>query len=168
MAEHVVPDLLVRNSLEFSTFLTFHAYTITLTRNMSSSLITITLFHVFTLSTIINIMATYIDFAILIIRFEIFYFPISYPKPSAVGLATGYGLDDQGFGVRDPMGVRIFTFLYCPDRLWGSPNLLSYEYRGLFPRGKAAGVRSWHSPPTSAEVKKMWIYTSIPPYVFMA
>jgi hypothetical protein len=25
-----------------------------------------------------------------------------------------------------------------------------------------------HSPPTSAEVKKMWIYTSTPPYVFMA
>jgi hypothetical protein len=25
-----------------------------------------------------------------------------------------------------------------------------------------------HSPPTSAEVKKMWIYTSTPPYAFMA
>jgi hypothetical protein len=25
-----------------------------------------------------------------------------------------------------------------------------------------------HSPPASAEVKKMWIYTSTPPYAFMA
>jgi hypothetical protein len=25
-----------------------------------------------------------------------------------------------------------------------------------------------HSPPISAEVKKTWIYTSTPPYVFMA
>jgi hypothetical protein len=25
-----------------------------------------------------------------------------------------------------------------------------------------------HSPPTSAEVKKMWIYTSTPPYAFVA
>jgi hypothetical protein len=25
-----------------------------------------------------------------------------------------------------------------------------------------------HSTPTGAEVKKTWIYTSIPPYVFMA
>jgi hypothetical protein len=25
-----------------------------------------------------------------------------------------------------------------------------------------------HSPPTSAEVKKMWIYTSTPPYALMA
>jgi hypothetical protein len=24
-----------------------------------------------------------------------------------------------------------------------------------------------HSPPTSAEVKKMWFYTSTPPYAFM-
>jgi hypothetical protein len=25
-----------------------------------------------------------------------------------------------------------------------------------------------HSPPASAEVKKMWIYTSTPPYAFVA
>jgi hypothetical protein len=25
-----------------------------------------------------------------------------------------------------------------------------------------------HSPPASAEVEKMWIYTSAPPYAFMA
>jgi hypothetical protein len=25
-----------------------------------------------------------------------------------------------------------------------------------------------HSPPASAEVKKMWLYTSTPPYAFMA
>jgi hypothetical protein len=29
-------------------------------------------------------------------------------------------------------------------------------------------MRVWNSPPASAEVKKMWIYTSIPPYIFMA
>jgi hypothetical protein len=29
------------------------------------------------------------------------------------------------------------------------------------------GRETDHSPPTSAEVKKMWIYTSTPPYVFM-
>jgi hypothetical protein len=30
------------------------------------------------------------------------------------------------------------------------------------------GREADHSPPTSAEVKKMWIYTSTPPYAFMA
>jgi hypothetical protein len=34
---------------------------------------------------------------------------------------------------------------------------------GSFPGGKAD-----HSPPTSAEVKNTWIYTSTPPYAFMA
>jgi hypothetical protein len=36
---------------------------------------------------------------------------------------------------------------------------------GSFP-GVRQGREADHSPPTSAEVKKMWIYTSTPPYVF--
>jgi hypothetical protein len=36
-----------------------------------------------------------------------------------------------------------------------------------FPGDKAAEVEADHSPQTSAEVKKMWIYTSTPPYAFM-
>jgi hypothetical protein len=37
-----------------------------------------------------------------------------------------------------------------------------------FPGVKRPGREVDHSPPTSAEVKKMWIYTSTPPYAFMA
>jgi hypothetical protein len=33
---------------------------------------------------------------------------------------------------------------------------------------KWPGREADHSPPASAEVKKMWIYTSTPPYAFMA
>jgi hypothetical protein len=33
---------------------------------------------------------------------------------------------------------------------------------------KRQGHEADHSPPTGAEVKKIWIYTSTPPYVFMA
>jgi hypothetical protein len=36
---------------------------------------------------------------------------------------------------------------------------------GSFPGEKRPGREADHSPPTSAEVKKMWIYTSTPPYV---
>jgi hypothetical protein len=43
----------------------------------------------------------------------------------AVGIGTGYGLEDQGFGVRVGVGTKILTSLCPPDRLWGPPNILS-------------------------------------------
>jgi hypothetical protein len=56
-------------------------------------------------------------------------------RDSAVGIATGYGLDDRGVGVRVPVGSRIFSSSCGPDRFWGPPSLLSNGYRRLFPRG---------------------------------
>jgi hypothetical protein len=40
--------------------------------------------------------------------------------------------------------------------------------RSSFTGVKRQGREADHSPPTSAEVKKMWIYTFTSPYVFMA
>jgi hypothetical protein len=45
-------------------------------------------------------------------------------RDSVVGIATSYGLDDRGIGVRVPVGSRIFFSPRPPDRLWGPPNLL--------------------------------------------
>jgi hypothetical protein len=88
---------------------------------------------------------------------------------SAVGVATGYGLDDRGIGVLVAIGSRMFTSPYRSDRLWGPPSLLSNWYRRPF---STEIKRQWreadHSSPTSAEVKNTWIYTFTPPYVFMA
>jgi hypothetical protein len=42
----------------------------------------------------------------------------------AVGIATGYGLDGRGVGIRVPVESRIFTSTYRLDRLWGPPNFL--------------------------------------------
>jgi hypothetical protein len=77
-------------------------------------------------------------------------------------IATCYELDDLGVGVRVPVRSS-----YHPDWLWGHP--ASYPMgAGTFSRGvKRQGREADHSPPSSAEVKKTWIYTSTPPYVYM-
>jgi hypothetical protein len=60
----------------------------------------------------------------------------------AVCIATGYGLDGQGNGVRVPVEVRFFNSARRPDQFWGPPNLPSNGYRGLFPREKSGwGVK---------------------------
>jgi hypothetical protein len=89
-------------------------------------------------------------------------------RDSAVGIVTGYRLDGRGVGIRVPVGSRIFSSPRRPDRLWGLSSLLSNGYVGFSPEIKRPGSEADHSPPTSAEVKKMWIHTSAPPYAFMA
>jgi hypothetical protein len=50
---------------------------------------------------------------------------------SAVGIATGYGQNNQGAVVRVPVGLRILTSPYHPDRLRGPPNHLSIGFMVL-------------------------------------
>jgi hypothetical protein len=66
-----------------------------------------------------------------------------WSRDSVVGIATGYGVDDRGVGVRVPVGSRIFSSLRRLDRLWCPLHLLSNGYRGSFPGGKVAGSSSW-------------------------
>jgi hypothetical protein len=69
---------------------------------------------------------------------QIFMFKTGFSfrsRDSVVGIATGYGLDDRGLGVRVPVWSRIFSSPRRPDRLWSPPSLLFNGYRGLFPRG---------------------------------
>jgi hypothetical protein len=39
---------------------------------------------------------------------------------------------------------------------------------GSFTGAKATGREADQSPPTSGEAKKIWIYSSTPPYAFMS
>jgi hypothetical protein len=41
------------------------------------------------------------------------------------------------------------------------------EYQKIFLEAKRQEREADHSPPTSAEIKRTWIYTSTPPYAFM-
>jgi hypothetical protein len=86
-------------------------------------------------------------------------------RESVVGIATGYWLDDRGVGVRVPVGSKMFAPPYRLDWLLVPTNL----YVGTsFPVVNRPGLEGDHLPATSADVKKMWIYTYTPPYAFMA
>jgi hypothetical protein len=86
-------------------------------------------------------------------------------RDSSVGIATGYGLDDRGGGGSSSPGrVKNFHFSISSRPALGSTQPPIKWVPGVKRQGREAD----HSPPTSAEVKKMWIYTSTPPYVFTA
>jgi hypothetical protein len=57
--------------------------------------------------------------------------------------------------------------LHSVQSLWGPPSLLSNGYRRALPGGKTAKARGWPLISTSVEVKNLWSYTPILPYLFM-
>jgi hypothetical protein len=68
-------------------------------------------------------------------------------RDSVVGIATGYGLDDRGVGIRVPVGARIFLHVVQT----GSgvyPTSYPMGTGGSFPGVKAA--RDWSWPLTSS------------------
>jgi hypothetical protein len=44
-----------------------------------------------------------------------------WSRENSAGIATGYGLDDRGFGVQVPVGSRIFSSPCSLDWLWAHP-----------------------------------------------
>jgi hypothetical protein len=60
-----------------------------------------------------------------------------------VGIATGYGLDDQWVGVRVPVGKRIFSLHVVQTGSGVHPTSYPKVTGGSFHRGKAVGAWSW-------------------------
>jgi hypothetical protein len=75
-------------------------------------------------------------------------------RDSVVGIATGYGLGDGGVAVRVPVGSRLFS---TSSRLALGPTQPPIQWVPgvLSPGVKRQGREADHSPPTSAEVKKI-------------
>jgi hypothetical protein len=83
-------------------------------------------------------------------------------RDSVVGIATGYGLFESRKG-------REFSLLHVVETGSGVHPASYPMGPGILSQGvKRPECEADHSPPTSAEVKKIWIYTFIPPYAFMA
>jgi hypothetical protein len=78
---------------------------------------------------------------------------------SVVAIVTGYMLDDREV-ISSSSGVKNFHFSMLSRPALGSTQWVL----GL----KWQGHEADHLPQTSSEVKKMWICTSTPPYIFMA
>jgi hypothetical protein len=82
-------------------------------------------------------------------------------RDSVVGTATGSGLDDS------PGRIKNFLFSNLSRPALGTP---IERVPGALSLGvKRTGREADHSPPNSAEVTKIWIYTSTsnPPFDFM-
>jgi hypothetical protein len=88
---------------------------------------------------------------------------------SAIGIVTGYGLGDRGVRALVLVGARIF-YISMLSRLGLEPTQppIKWISGALSPGVKWPRRQADHSPPTSAKVKKMWVYTSVFPYIFMA
>jgi hypothetical protein len=89
-------------------------------------------------------------------------------RDNAVNTATGYPLDVRGVIVRVPVCSQIVSMLSRrvlvptqPPIQTGCRGTISLAIMRL-------GREADHSPVTSAEVKKTWIFISTPPYVFTA
>jgi hypothetical protein len=68
-----------------------------------------------------------------------------------------------------PGRVKNFLFYTSSKPALGSTQTpIQWILGALSPEVKRQGGEAGHSPPASVEVKKMWIYTSTPPYAFMA
>jgi hypothetical protein len=68
----------------------------------------------------------------------------------------------RGGGSSSPGRLKNFYFSISSKSALGSTQSPTNGYRGSFPRLKRQGREADHSSPTSAEVKKMRIYTSTP------
>jgi hypothetical protein len=78
-------------------------------------------------------------------------------QDSIVGLASGYRLDDHGVGVRVLVGSRIFFPMSSGPALGRTQPPIQWVLGALSPGVKGPWREADHSPPTNAEVKKMFL-----------
>jgi hypothetical protein len=86
---------------------------------------------------------------------------------SSVGIETGYRLERAGRN-SSPGGGKNFYFFISSKAALGPIQPPTQWVQGALSQGvKRPRREADRSPPTTAEVKKTWVYASTPSYVFM-
>jgi hypothetical protein len=89
-------------------------------------------------------------------------------RDSAFVILTGCGLDGRGCRLSSPGRDKNFIFSTSIRPALGHIQArFQWVLGAVSPGIERPGCEADNLPPTSAEVKNMWIYKSIPPYVFM-
>jgi hypothetical protein len=85
-------------------------------------------------------------------------------RDSSVGIALGYELDGRGSSVRFPVGAGNYSLLHRVQNGSGA-HLAPYPMgtEALSLETKRSRREADHWPPSSAEIKNAWSYTSTPP-----
>jgi hypothetical protein len=97
----------------------------------------------------------------------IFLFVEKWSRGSSVGIATRLRAGRPGFDSQQDL--EIFLFPTVSRTALGPTQPPVPWVPGALSLGvKRPGREANHSPPSSAEVKNVWTYTSTPPYAFMA
>jgi hypothetical protein len=78
----------------------------------------------------------------------------------------GWTVGVSGFDYRRGLGIFLFTTA-SRTALWLTQPHIQWVTGAVSLRVKRPGRKADHSPPSSAEVKNAWSYTSTPQYVFM-
>jgi hypothetical protein len=84
-------------------------------------------------------------------------------RDNAIGIATGYGLDGRADSSSSPGGGKSLLLSTLSRPVLGPTQLpIQWLPGDLLPWVKRPGREADHSPPTSADVKNKWLYTSTP------
>jgi hypothetical protein len=104
---------------------------------------------------------------IIIVRiFDLRHF-VFYMEEKISGIALGYGLEDRGFESRQRLGILLVTTASRPAL--GPTHPPIQWVRGALSLGvKRPECEADCTPPSSAEVRNEWSYTSFSQFAFMA
>jgi hypothetical protein len=111
------------------------------------------------------------EFRVYIVHEQAYQCYETFNRPTVkIGSLYSYWLRAGRLRVRSYSPSRVKNFLFSVSSrpaLRPTQSPIQWVPRALSPTVKRQGREADHSTPTSAEVRKMWIYTSPPPYAFM-